>query len=255
MNFIYLQNPGSEGGRALAESAGLRRIRHERSTFRGSPRKIVVNWGSSRLPDSIGDSRVINTARAVGNAANKLSFFRSVPSDITVPWTADFSTATSWLEEGETVVARTSLNGHSGEGIVLMNSSDPDSIVQAPLYTKYVKKIDEYRIHVMNGQVISMQRKALSQELLAGRQANFMIRNHANGFVFARENVNPPQDVIDKSIRAVSALGLDFGAVDVIYNSRHGRGYVLEVNTAPGLVGTTLTDYSTAITNLINSLG
>ena len=38
-----------------------------------------------------------------------------------------------------------------------------------------------------------------------------------------------------EATKAVAALGLDFGAVDVIYNEKYGRAYVLEVNTAPGL--------------------
>lgn len=253
MNFIYLQNPNSEGGRALAQSANLRRIRHENSTFRGGPRKVVVNWGSSSIPEQVSQNgtRIINRPEAVSNSANKLNFFRTVSDDLTVPSTTEHAVALSWLEEGSTVIARTVLNGHSGNGIQIMVPNDPSTFIQAPLYTKYVKKRDEYRIHVCNGRVISVQRKALSEELLNGREPNWLIRNHSNGFVFAREGVEAPQDVLDKSIEAVRQLGLDFGAVDIIYNTRHARGYVLEVNTAPGLVGTTLTDYTNAILELI----
>jgi glutathione synthase/RimK-type ligase-like ATP-grasp enzyme len=39
------------------------------------------------------------------------------------------------------------------------------------------------------------------------------------------------------------ASGLDFGAVDVIWNERQQRAYVLEINSAPGLEGTTIDDY------------
>ena len=48
-----------------------------------------------------------------------------------------------------------------------------------------------------------------------------------------------------QSVAAVRSLGLDFGAVDVV--ERQNKAYVLEVNTAPGLVGTTLEKYVDAI--------
>ena len=37
--------------------------------------------------------------------------------------------------------------------------------------------------------------------------------------------------------------GLDFGAVDVLWNERQQKAYVCEVNTAPGLEGITLDNY------------
>jgi D-alanine-D-alanine ligase-like ATP-grasp enzyme len=38
--------------------------------------------------------------------------------------------------------------------------------------------------------------------------------------------------------------GLDFGAVDVIWNAQKEKPYVLEINTAPGLEGQTIADYA-----------
>jgi hypothetical protein len=38
-------------------------------------------------------------------------------------------------------------------------------------------------------------------------------------------------------------LHLDFGAVDVGWNEHHGEATIYEVNTAPGLEGTTLEKY------------
>jgi glutathione synthase/RimK-type ligase-like ATP-grasp enzyme len=52
-------------------------------------------------------------------------------------------------------------------------------------------------------------------------------------------------------LAAVSALGLDFGAVDIIWNEREDKCYVLEVNTAPGLQGSTLENYANAIMEVL----
>jgi glutathione synthase/RimK-type ligase-like ATP-grasp enzyme len=46
------------------------------------------------------------------------------------------------------------------------------------------------------------------------------------------------------AVHCVSALGLDFGAVDVIENKK--GSWILEVNTAPGLEGQTLEVYRSA---------
>ena len=118
------------------------------------------------------------------------------------------------------VVCRTVLAGHSGAGIVIAGSRD--ELVPAPLYTKYIKKQHEYRIHVgklPNGEtsIISIQRKARREGF---ENPNWQVRNHNNGFVFVRGGVNPPQQVLDASTLALTATGLDFGAVDVIWNER-----------------------------------
>jgi glutathione synthase/RimK-type ligase-like ATP-grasp enzyme len=159
-------------------------------------------------------------------------------------WTTDYFTALSWLEEGSTVFCRTRVQAHSGNGIVI--ASNPDELVSAPLYTKYIKKKKEFRVHVFNNEVIDIQEKRRAM----GSDAGFLIRNHANGFVFCRDDIIEPSDLRDVAIQAVTSLGLDFGAVDVIYNQHYDKCYALEVNTAPGLEGSTLTSYSTKIKEL-----
>jgi D-alanine-D-alanine ligase-like ATP-grasp enzyme len=76
--------------------------------------------------------------------------------------------------------------------------------------------------------------------VVAPAERNY-VRSYENGWIFAREDVvrNPAAEAA--AIAAVASLGLDFGAVDVIL--REGKAYVLEVNTAPGIEGATLSAY------------
>jgi len=75
------------------------------------------------------------------------------------------------------------------------------------------------------------------------------VRNHANGFIYQRIGFNPPPGVIDTALKVFDNIeGLDFGAVDVIYNKHYDRAWVLEINTAPGLVGSTVKDYANYFT-------
>lgn len=170
-------------------------------------------------------------------APNELEYCR------TPEYTTDYHVARNWLAQGRTVVERHVLNGHSGEGIRLVEPEAGDELQKAPLYVLYVPKKQEYRIHVCGGIAVDIQRKARRKDV-ADDDINWKIRNHGNGFVFARnEDGEVPKDVIDQSVRAVKALGLAFGAVDVIFNDKSKQAFVLEVNTAPGLAGATLEGY------------
>jgi len=116
----------------------------------------------------------------------------------------------------------------------------------APLYTKYLGRRKEYRVHVWGGAVIKTQRKALPINRDQS-QDNWQVRTHPNGWIYIRQDDEEQLSAV--AIQAVAALGLDFGAVDICTK---GRGdsrqvYVLEVNTAPGLEGQTLTAYTNAI--------
>lgn len=253
---MFPYNRASEGCRELAQHLGILRIRRENSRYRGRPDKIVINWGNSSLPEEVSKSTVLNSAESVSLCSNKLAFFRYMKStdasEFVPEATESFEEALEWVRSGKDVVARTVLNGHSGEGIVIMNNDDPDSLVRAPLYVEYIKKMEEYRVHIVNGEVIDIQRKVLSSEKReSGDEINWKIRNHDNGFIFQREGINPHESVTSAAIQVFNQTRLDFGAADVIFNRSRQRSYVLEINTAPGLQGQTVESYANALRNLI----
>lgn len=258
MLFMYSYNMGSEGATNLARELGIRKIRHENSKFKGGLNKTVINWGSSNLPPEVMKSKVINDPKAVAIAANKLSFFQAVKDKVSIPpFTTDLQEAIKWTADNFIVCARQKLTGSGAEGLVLMDRNNPDSFVKAPLYTQYIPKIDEYRIHVVNKAVTDVQRKALRSswsEENPGKTPNFKIRNLENGFIYMRENIKAPPSVIDEAVKAVVSTGLHFGAVDVIYNHRHSKAYVLEVNCAPGVEGTSIKNYAAAFTDLVKEM-
>ena len=189
---------------------------------------------------------LLNNTEAVAKASNKLRFFEAVSEAVSVPpFTTSKEVAKEWAAAGKTVICRTLLNGHSGAGIVLADK--PEDVVKAPLYTEYVPKKEEYRVHVFNGEVIHASRKARKKEVPA-EEVNWKVRNHGNGFIFQHENFELPEDCAVQSLKAIKEIGLDFGAVDVIWNDKQQKAYVLEVNTAPGIEGVTLERYVEAIT-------
>jgi D-alanine-D-alanine ligase-like ATP-grasp enzyme len=127
-----------------------------------------------------------------------------------------------------------------------------EDLVDAPLYVMYRKKKREYRVHVAFGRVIDVQQKRKRTNY--DGTVDYAVRNHHTGWVYCREDVvdSTPRDNL--AIRAVDALGLDFGAVDIIYNEHLDAFYLLEVNTAPGLEGTTVEKYNAAFAARISEM-
>ena len=241
---LFAYKAGSASAKALADALGIKRIRHTGSRFRPRAEDMVINWGSSTLPPELLTARVLNDPGKVGVATNKLSFFRRAHDSgccRVVEATYSRDQAAEWIREGGTVVCRTKLQGNSGDGIVIAETVD--ELVKAPLYTLYKKKKSEWRVHISRGEVIFIQQKVRKEDV-PDDEVNWKVRNHKNGFVFAHKERNPPADVVKQAGDAMDMLGLDFGAVDVIWNNHEAQAYVLEVNCAPGLEGTTLEKYA-----------
>lgn len=270
--FIHPYKGGSRSAKALAEALGARRILiNGKSRYKSRKSDIVINWGSSKrfIDDPI---EMLNQPSEVSIASNKLTFFNTVStSNVSlVPFTESVETVNEWLDDGNIVCARTKLTGHSAEGLVLIGPRDSEKELDIPaakLYTKYVPKALEYRVHVFNGEVIRVQKKILRPELserikdssddFSTTDVDWKVRNHDNGFVYVTTDVEKemPPTVKTQAIRCVRACGLVFGAVDVIYNAKKKAAFVLEVNTSPGLEGETITAYVDAIKTFVESGG
>ena len=253
--FLLPYKAESNSAKALGQALNIKRIKLENSKFVDSPNKIVINWGNSKSNYKL--AKYINHPRYVGIASNKLKFFQTIEEynmhceeehKVNIPeWTQSADIAQDWLNNESDVICRHTLTGHSGEGIELIHFDEHVSDLPPPakLYTKYVKKRDEYRIHILNGIVFDVQKKASRRT--HATPTNYQIRNHDNGFVFIRHRVDPPQDVINQARLAVNVVGLHFGAVDVIWNEKKQYACVLEINTACGLQNTTLRRYRNSL--------
>lgn len=251
--FLLPYKPASSSAKALATAMGIKRSSLNRSTPNALQRTII-NWGHSGHELSryvlSNTARVYNPPAKVAVAINKLTCLQALSeAGVRVPpFTTDIAIARQWTDEGKEVVERRLLRGSGGEGITIRNSAS--AISRAPLYTQYTKKKYEYRVHVINGQVADIQRKARRVDATV---CNWKIRNLESGFIFMRKGVTVPKDVVDQALLAMQAIDLDFGAVDVIYNAHEAQAYVLEINTACGLEGTTLEMYADGLQAMVRN--
>lgn len=209
---------------------------------------IVINWGSQT--ERFDERHYINQPRLIHYASDKTMAFRLMQGKAIIPdFTAYKWDAEEWQRQGHTVYARTTVTGHSGRGIVICK---PDDVLpDAPLYTKQVIAEDEYRMHVCKMgdeyQVFDQQQKKRKN----GVESNEEIRNHSNGWIFARRELRVPDKVKTEAINALAAMGLDFGGVDVAYNRELDVATVYEVNTACGIEGSSLARYARMFCDMI----
>lgn len=235
-----------------------RMIKFENSAFQGRSTDIIVNYGNRSAPASVfGQANVLNPQAALNNAANKTNALQrmSQAGVSTVPFTTSRAEAQAWVETGETVYARATLTGHSGEGITVHKRGEDGSVPtlpQNPLYTKAITgQRREWRVHIFKGVITYVQVKRRANGFAENPNYQEDVRNHHTGWIYATENINPSVAVLRNAVNAVAALGLDFGAVDII--SRRDDAWVLEVNTAPGLTGTTLETFTRNVVEYVNS--
>ena len=150
----------------------------------------------------------------------------------------------------------------------------------AEYFQSYLDIKDEYRLHVFGGEVINMQKKvernnmaAAYKEQHGSRIANVaekagvkldkktadyilenigkrqerpdqIIKSNTRGWKFSQVKT-VKKEMIEAAVNAVKAIGLDFGAVDCCLTA-DGNPFIIEVNTGPGLQGSSFDAYVAA---------
>jgi len=242
MSFVLFTKKTAVTGRAIRDAFGFR------GSYKAPDKKenVLIRWGSSaRVAKKPG--RVLNSRNAIERATNKLLSLEIMRNNhVRVP---------DWLPYGHNTPIPTNFfpllgrttNHMGGTDIVFcLQRQDLNRAIAAganiDFVTRYIPVAREFRVHVFNGEVLKISEKILSDET----KFKFpWIRNFDNGYTFHNLKQIPNavrQEVEDQGIRAVQALGLDFGAADVILGD-DANGYVLEVNTGPSLSDASLNTY------------
>lgn len=235
----------SMSARALVELLDGRLIRQQNSSYQPREGDILVNWGRRTCPYPV----TLNRPEAVHVATSKLQTFAALrAAGVNVPaFTTDRSVAEDWNRRGR-ILGRDRDRGSQGQGITVY---EPNSQIGAHrFYTRYMRQSREIRVHVFRGTVIFEQEKLRKHNATVDP----FIRSHRRGWVFGFKHLRDqpsPEGLRDTALTAVLTLGLDFGAVDLVWNSRTRRSTVLEVNTAPGIENTSLAHYARAFQRLL----
>lgn len=175
--------------------------------------------------------RVLNALAGGGNKYEELQRLRK--SDVRVPAHGLLSVP---VAVGTLPVLARAFNHHGGTDIRLCGT--PASVrywsARRDFWTQVIPNDREFRVWVYRSAHLGTYEKV---KVRAGRPG--FGRNYRNGYAFqlvASDQV--PRAAVEIGKAAVKALGLDFGAVDIIHGEDE-QYYVLEVNSAPGVQGDT----------------
>lgn len=233
---ILYTNSTSVTGRALK---GILGIPGGTQGTQARPDKLI-RWGSAVGVPKRPRHGAINKKDAVSRASNKLSTFGALAEEgVRIPRTYLRPDRQSPFP----LLARKN-RGQGGRDIKLvMQLSDVARAGNPDFYSEYIPTSREFRVHAFQGEVLKISEKVLT---VPDDFKVPWIRNLDNGFTFRQ--VRDLRAVLKNriegaGINAVDAMGLDFGAVDVILGD-NGEVYVLEINTGPGLSDNSLGTYA-----------
>lgn len=251
MVYVYCKR-GSDSARALADAIEGKRLRtfDGMSFFRKGKRlklvegDCVVAWGEP-LPEMQG-IRVLNGATLPNKYKVALKLYEAGIPTIQVRQTRPASQ--DWFGRS---------NFHVGGNDLLTPVQTPDFWVKREVI------VEEYRLHSFQKKSIRAGKKILRDgystdpvEVAASngtlKQASSWIRSFDGGWRICYDNFQSKKAMRELAHKAVEALELDFGAVDIgLLNN--GKLIVLEVNRAPGLEGGSIEQYAKHVKDWVNN--
>lgn len=229
---------GSDGARDLVEAIRLRgtlaRRRRKGKAFLIADEDLVVCWGETFRKVAGVHARVLNS-NPVFSKWEELAILRDKEVR-TVPF--------ALTKQGQDWLPRRS--NHQG-GSDLLHPGHADYYVQK------VNVAREFRVHILDGKSIRVGMKVHRENF---PNPHPWIRAYDAGWKlsYGDDCQNAiPRGVRDLAKKAVAALELDFGAVDIGVGT--GGPWVFEVNKAPGLEGRTVEVYADQFVKLHGAQG
>ena len=243
---IYLySNIPSNGAKDLVHAIGATRLRKfdgmdfwiKNKKIQLSPGDAIICWG--RLLPELDGIKILNPGKNLSKLDEMWALVNSGIPTITIKDTA--------TKPSEGFIARSKY--HVGGNDLLNTPARPD------FYAKKEPLVKEYRIHSFNQRSIragvkqprdGFQVVGSEADFKLGLDAHPWIRSYDGGWRINYDDFQSTKDLRELAHKAVKALKLNFGAVD-IGERADGTRLVLEVNKAPGLEGGTLEAYKRAI--------
>lgn len=218
---------------------------------------ILVRWGSTRREDKDNAfTKVVNSASAILRNTNKLrslSLFQRAGLNV-----ARFYTNKRDIQKFP-VLGRDK-NHHGGLDIVMIQGNpilrlnNFSKIPNKDFYVEYIPSKVEYRVHVFDEKIIRVTKKVFRGHDRDGKPITQKgtIKNDTYGWGHQNIEIDEfPREFRKDAIAAVKAIGLDFGAVDMLISAENGKPYILEVNSCPRLNSIGLEIYADTISSLL----
>jgi len=197
---------------------------------------VLIRWGA---PAKVAKkpTKVLNRADAIQAASNKREALEAMRrAGIKVPYIYKDPLKPAAGDEvpvSYPLLGRKDKHVGANDIILCLQGRDVERAKAAGCthFSRYIPTKAEYRVHVFGDNIIKVSQKILTEPDLALQP---WIRNLGAGYTFRQSETRLSGAARGMAIDAVAALGLTFGAVDIIIGD-DDQPYILEVNTAPGL--------------------
>jgi glutathione synthase/RimK-type ligase-like ATP-grasp enzyme len=293
--YMWYSGATDKTGKALVDA-----LKISGGTEKPTGMEVIIGWGTKTSKDVApltGTKVILNHPNQVRRNRNKYSALMAMSAaKIAV---ADFVSAGGVLDalnnkDGKIklpLVGRSSFHQGGQDFWLCLTKNHVAMAIQngADYFQNFIDIKDEYRLHIMDGQLIYAQKKTirdnmaeafieqtidnvknaaerkgtklddatlkLAAEQLSKKQqghADMIIRSNTRGyrFVSVKEgSVN--KDLLIEAKGALNALELQFGAVDCCIDTE-GKAWVIEVNTGPGLDGASFDVYKAKFAELLD---
>lgn len=242
IKYIMCSKIAAPTGRALAAEISERQ--GSRCVIRFKAMPLATGWGGKHIRygshvESPGEC--LNSLESVKLASDKVKALYAfecagVPSPRR--WFAD-----NIAGGGETaLIWRKNARHSANDNPYIVRANETTDRGRQLLYDyclEFIDKRNEYRATSLLGRAIRLQKKVPKE----GCTPDMDVRSNSRGWQLKDVEFTQSGRVSGLGIAAIGALGLDFGAADII-ESLDGVLYVIEVNTAPGLTGRGIRRYS-----------
>jgi hypothetical protein len=190
----------------------------------------IINWGNHIYSDDSIFS--LNAPSGIAAASDKAQARRILrAAQVRIPNT--FFLNENW--EGSFPIVARPPHHHGGQHFHIINTVQDlvnlshQTDLSSWYFAEIFQKTHEFRVHVGHGKVLFVQEKPLVDGEIRANQAV----NHESWRVLKWSEYN--HGLCRESIRAIEALNLDYGAVDIMYNAADNSWAVCEVNTSPSI--------------------
>ena len=278
MLYVLYKGSGCHSGRALRKA--LSDI-HEGTVLGGYPKRFqkiikrngepdyVVNLGTTEEYNI--SSTILNNRNMVRTASNKKQSRRAFV-EAEVPTPKLFNRASDIQKGDLPVIGRTSYH-KKGQGFWFCKTmKEVQNAVRqgATHFLEFVPRTREYRVHTfIKPRAIEQEERStedytsikISEKVWQGKNKpdpDEPQKNHEFGWTFLgpQNRREEELDVVRHAAKqAIASLGMDFGAVDVMYKIKTKRPYVLEVNSTPSLADDNADTCSRYANRILKTLG
>jgi Glutathione synthase/Ribosomal protein S6 modification enzyme (glutaminyl transferase) len=192
----------------------------------------IINWGNHIFGNNYDKFFALNRPSAVALSSNK-RISRGVLQNAGVPVpVTHFLESYVFLPVMKYPIIARPPHHHAGKNFhIVQSESDFSQFVKSIdlgwYFSEIFEKTHEFRVHAAHGKVLVTHEKPLIPGELRANQAI----NHEKWRALKWSEFIPAVSLA--ALEAVEVLGLDYGAVDVMYNAENGKVAIAEVNTSP----------------------